>query len=131
MLNYADEGIEGAIAVVNEKLGEFVSVDGFHDNVQVHLVEKILLNLDNVGVIEIFEVFYFFNGVYFVFFLDGDDFADSLDFADPMDDFADETGGAAIDDFGKVVELEDLSDVIFDELSVAHSELLWTRLGSG
>ena len=131
LLNYTDERIEGAIAVVDKKLREFVSIDGFHDNVQVGLVEKILLNLDDVGMIEVFEVFDFFDGVDFLFFLDGDDFADSLDFADSMDDFANETGRAAIDDFGKVVKLEDFADVIFDELAVAHSEVLRALFGSG
>ena len=102
----------------------------FHDNIQVRLVEKILLNLNDVGMIQIFKVFNFFERVDFMFFLDRDNFADSFDFTNPMNDFANETGGAAISDFGKVIEIEHLPDIIFDELSVGHFKLIGAGLGS-
>jgi hypothetical protein len=103
----------------------------FHYNIQVSLVEKILLDLNDVGVIQIFKVFNFFDGVYFVFFLDRDNFADSFDFTNPMNDFANETGGTAIYDSGKVIEIENLPNIIFNELSVGHSEIIGGGLGSG
>ena len=71
----------------------------FHDDVKESFVEKILLNLDDVGMVEVFEVLYIFDCVNFLFFLDGDNFAYSLNFTDAMNHFPNKTCGAAIEDF--------------------------------
>jgi hypothetical protein len=85
--------------MVYEELRQAVAINRFHDNVEVSLVEEILLNLDDVRVIQVLQVFYLLDGVNFVFFLYWHNLADAFDFAHPVDHLANETGGTAIDDF--------------------------------
>ena len=46
-------------------------------------------------------------------------FTDSLGFADSMNDFSDEAGWTSVYDFGKMIELENLTSIVFDELSIS------------
>ena len=85
--------------MVYEELRQAVAINRFHDNVEVSLVEEILLNLDDVRVIQVLQVFYLLDCVNSVFFLYGHNLADAFDLAHPVDHLANETGGTAIDDF--------------------------------
>lgn len=129
LLKYFHQGIQRAVTVIEQKLRKPVSLDVFHDDVKVSFVEKVLLNLDDVGMVEVLEVLDLFDGVDFVFFLYGNDFADSFDFTDPVDHFTDQTGGAAIDNLGKMVKLKHLADVVSHKLPVTYLELIRVRLG--
>ena len=99
LLKYTNERIERTVLVVDQELGQAVALNRFHDDVQVRLVEEILLHLDDVGVIQVLEVLHLLYGVDFVFFLYGHDLANAFDLAHPVDHFANEAGGTAIDDF--------------------------------
>jgi hypothetical protein len=85
--------------MVDKELRQAVAINGFHDNVEVSLVEEILLDLDDVGVVQVLQVLYLLNGVNFVFFLYGHNLADAFDLTHPVDHLANETGGTAIYDF--------------------------------
>jgi hypothetical protein len=99
LLKYPNEGIQRAVIMVDQELGQAVAIDRFHDNVEVSLVEEILLNLDDVRVVQVLQVLYLLDGVNFVFFLYRHDLANAFDLAHPVDHLANETGGTAIDDF--------------------------------
>ena len=64
-----------------------------------------------------------------LFFLYGDNLADSLYLVDSVNDFSDETRGAAIDNFRKMIKLKDLTYIVSDEFSVIQFELFGVRLG--
>lgn len=111
-----------------QKLGEPFALDGFHDDVKVGFIEEVLLDLYDVGVIQVLQVLDFLHRVDLVLFLYGNDLTYALNFADPVDHFPDKTCRATVDDFRKMVKLKHLPDIVTHKLSVADFEFLWIFL---
>ena len=116
--------------MVKQELRQPVTLDGLHYNVEKFFVKKIFLHLDDVRVIEVFEVLDLFNGMNLMLFLHWNDFAYAFDFTDTVDNFAYEAGRTPIKDFREMVKLKNLPNIVPHELPVTYLIKL-IRIGLG
>ena len=116
--------------MIKQEFRQSVALDGLHYNVEEFFVKKIFLHLDDVEVIEVFEVLDLFKCMNLLLFLHWNDFAYALNFTDTVDNFAYEACRTPIKDFREIVKLKNLPTIVPHELPVTYLIKL-IRIGLG
>ena len=108
-----DDGVQAVQVFLAEDVADAFAGDFFLDYVEETVLVEVLFNLDDVRVVEVLQDLDLLVSSHELHLLGSTfDFADPLDAAVAFHDLPDDAG-AAIDYFGEVVKLEDVSSVAF------------------
>ena len=111
MTHYRDNLVKFNSALRNDLFDQGFSGDVFENDVEVGIFEEVLMDLDDVGMVELAKSFYLSHGCHALLPGEGDNLANTFDFAVTLHCFADDAGCGTGNDLFKMIAFVYVSSV--------------------